>query len=139
MLNPSQIENLFKEYIKNLSCLIPDGIIPISINLLHELGIIERFNEENEFMQYFHVIESAEKVTLFNEQFVVWIVPRMERETPTTFILISLNHQDNLNLEIVFSTSGVYNTPRYVLKILQHFLLDVLETEATLLSMEKSQ
>ena len=98
----------------------------------------EQDNRDN-LTQYFHVVESAEKVTLFNEQFVVWIVPRMERETPTTFILISLNHQDNLNLEIVFSTSGVYNTPRFVLKILQHFLLDVLETEATLLSMEKSQ
>ncbi len=143
MLSAIQIEEAYKGFISNLPKNAHDGIIFVDLQSLHGLGLLSLIHDEQDnrdnLTQYFHVVESAEKVTLFNEQFVVWIVPRMERETPTTFILISLNHQDNLNLEIVFSTSGVYNTPRFVLKILQHFLLDVLETEATLLSMEKSQ
>jgi hypothetical protein len=143
MLNPIQIEEAYKGFMSDLSKHAHDGIIYVNLHFLHELGLLNWIHEDEDnhedLTQYFHVIESAEKVTLFNEQFVVWIIPRMERDAATTLILIALNHQDKLNLEIVFTTSGVYNTPRYVLKILQHFLLDMLETEATLLSMEKSQ
>ncbi|MBM3184463.1 MAG: hypothetical protein FJZ64_04065 [Chlamydiae bacterium] len=88
--------------------------------------------------QYFHVIESIEKVTLFNDQFVIWIIPKMEQDQPTTFVLIASNHQDNINLEIVFTTKGVYNTPRYVLKVLQHFLTDILDTEAAITCFKKN-
>jgi hypothetical protein len=143
MLNPTQIEEAYKGFMGNLPKCAHDGIIHVDLHFLHEAGLLEKIQDEktdrDDLTQYFHVIESAEKVTLFNDQFVIWIIPRVEEDVPITFILIALNHQDKLNLEIVFTTSGVYNTPRYVLKILQHFLLDVLETEATLLSMEKSQ
>lgn len=142
MLNPIQLEEFYQEYFQNLAKWAHDGIINIDLSILHEFGILEDFQEEDEdaddLTQYFHVIESMEKVTLFNEQFVVWIVPKMEEEIPTTYVLIALNQEDKTNLEIVFSTTGVYNTPRYVLKVLQHFLIDMLETEATLTSYEKN-
>ncbi|MBI3900884.1 MAG: hypothetical protein HY324_01880, partial [Chlamydiia bacterium] len=85
-----------------------------------------------------HVIENTEKVTLFNEQFIVWIIPKAEGEEPMTYVLIALNHPEKATLEIAFSTKGVYNTPKYVLKVLQHFLLDMLETEETVTSIEKN-
>jgi hypothetical protein len=94
--------------------------------------------DPDDLTQYFHVIESAEKVTLFNDQFIVWIIPKMEGEQPMTFVLIALNQVDKAHLEIVFTTHGVYNTPRYVLRVLQHFLVDMLETEETLTSFEKN-
>ena len=53
--------------------------------------------------------------------------------------MIALNHPEKIHLEVVFQTRGVYNTPRYVLKVLQHYLVDMLETEATLTSFEKNQ
>jgi hypothetical protein len=143
MLNPIQLEEYYQEYTQNLSKWIHDGIINVDLTLLHEFGILDSFEEEeedpNDLTQYFHVIENPEKVTLFNEQFIVWIIPKMEEEIATTFVLIALNHADKPQLEIVFTTGGVYNTPRYVLKVLQHFLVDMLETEATLTSMEKNQ
>lgn len=143
MLNPIQIEEAFKGFIGNMPKCAPDGVIPIDIHQLHTLGLLNSIHEEHsdhdDLTQYFHVIESQEKVTLFNEQFVIWIVPRVEEDIPITYLLIALPHQDRLSLETIFTTTGVYNTPRFVLKILQSFLLDVIETEATLLSMEKSQ
>ena len=143
MLNSTQIEDAYKGFINDLPKNAHDGIISVNLQFLYGLGLLNWIHEDSDnrdnLTQYFHVIESAEKVTLFNEQFAVWIIPRNERDTQMTYILIALNHQDKLNLEIVFTTTGVYNTPRYVLKILQHFLMDVLETEAALLSMEKSQ
>ena len=55
-----------------------------------------------------------------------------------TYVLIALNHPEKAQLEVIFSTRGVYNSPRYVLKVLQHVLVDMLETEETLTLYEKN-
>lgn len=143
MFNPVEIENLYSKYIGNLSEWAHDGLISVNLALLYDLGLLDNFDDisddSDDLTQYFHVIESAEKVTLFNEQFIIWIVPRMEQDNPITYVLIAFHSGGKTNLEIVFTTAGVYNTPKYVLKVLQHFLLDMLETEATLTSFEKNE
>ncbi len=143
MLNPAQIEESYKEFISNLPNLAHDGITPIDLKFLHDQDLLKTIQEDkgdpDDLTQYFHVIESVEKVTLFNEQFVVWIIPKVEADQPFTYVLIALNHPDKPNLEVVFSTRGVYNTPKYVLKVLQHFLVDMLETEETLISFKKKE
>ncbi len=143
MLNPVQIEETYKEFMTHLRDLAHDGIVPIDLKFLHESGILQSLqneaNDADDLTQYFHVIESMEKVTLFNEQFIVWIIPKMNNDQPFTYVMIALNHPDKANLEIVFSTQGVYNTPKHVLQVLQHFLMDMLETEETLTSIEKNQ
>ncbi|MES2272965.1 MAG: hypothetical protein V4487_02100 [Chlamydiota bacterium] len=142
MLNPAQIEEAYKEFVANLPTLVHDGITHIDLKFLHDRDLLSGLQEDcsdpDDLTQYFHVIESVEKVTLFNEQFIVWIIPKMEGDLPTTYVLIALNHPEKVHLEIVFLTKGVYNTPRYVLKVLQHFLTDMLETEATLTLFEKN-
>ncbi|HSX38496.1 MAG TPA: hypothetical protein VLE95_06670 [Chlamydiales bacterium] len=142
MLNPLQIEETYKQFTGDLSRWVHDGILTIDLHTLHEQGLLDSLQEDHgdpdDLTQYFHVIESVEKVTLFNEQFIVWIVPKMEEDQPMTLVMIALNHPDKATLEIVFSTKGVYNTPRYVLKVLQYFLADMLDTEETLTSFEKN-
>ena len=143
MLDPIQIEETYKNFMGDLPSWAHDGITHIDLKFLHEQGLLNALQDDksdpDDLTQYFHVIESVEKVTLFNEQFIVWIIPKMEGEVPNTFVLIALNHPENAHLEIVFSTRGVYNTPRHVLKVLQHFLVDMLDTEATLTFFEKNQ
>jgi hypothetical protein len=142
MLNPNKIEEIYKEYSQDLSQWVPDGIITVDLNLLHELGLLENIHDDQEnddFTQYFHVLETAEKVTLFNDQFLIWIVPKMEEENPITYVMIALNQENAVHLEIVFTTAGVYNTPKFVLKVLQYYLVDMLETEATITAFEKDQ
>jgi len=143
MLNPIQIEETFKEFMGNLPQWAHDGVTPIDLKFLHDQGLLSALqddhSEPDDLTQYFHVIESVEKVTLFNEQFIVWIIPKMEGEQPMTYVMIALNHPEKIHLEVVFQTRGVYNTPRYVLKVLQHYLVDMLDTEATLTSFEKNQ
>lgn len=142
MLNPMQIEETYKEFVADLPGSVHDGILSIDLQFLHDQGLITSLQNDDEdpddLTQYFHVIESVEKVTLFNEQFIIWIIPKMEVDQPMTYVLIALNHPEKVHLEIVFTTRGVYNTPRYVLKVLQHYLVDMLETEATLISFEKN-
>jgi hypothetical protein len=142
MLNPIQIEETYKEFMGNLSNWVHDGVTQIDLKFLHDHDLLETIQNDKEepddLTQYFHVIESPEKVTLFNEQFIVWIIPKVD-EQPSTFVLIALNHPEKAHLEVVFATNGVYNTPRYVLKVLQHFLIDTLETEETLTLYEKNE
>lgn len=143
MLNPLQIEEIYKEFTSNLSEWIHDGIFSIDLQFLHDEGLMSGLQgseqDIDDFTQYFHVIETNEKVTLFNDQFIVWIIPKTEEEEPMTYVLIALNHPSRPNLEIAFTTKGVYNTPKYVLKVLQHFLLDMIETEAAVTSLEKEE
>lgn len=143
MLNPIQIEDAYKEFSSNLTKWAHDGITPINLQFLHDQGILPSLTDDegdaDDLTQYFHVIESVEKVTLFNEQFVVWIIPKVEGELSQTVVMIALNHPEKAQLEVVFSTQGVYNTPRYVLKVLQHYLIDMLETEETLTSFKQNE
>lgn len=142
MLDPNQLETSFEEFIENLPAWIPDGIISVDLKLLDELGLLSQDDEADEddeqFPHYFHVIETDDKVTLFNHQFAVWIVPQMMDETPITVTLISLISNKKPSLELAFATSGVYNTPKYVLKVLRHYLTEVIDTESVISSIDQS-
>lgn len=142
-MNPIQLDQAYHEFISNLPSWIPEGIIEIDIELLEETGLLkhESFDEEQSGEQlphYFHVIETADKVTLFNHQFVIWIVPKVVDENPTTIVLIALMSQNRPHLEIVFSTTGVYNTPKFVLRLLKHYLSEVIDTEEAISSIENN-
>ncbi|MGE5195713.1 MAG: hypothetical protein ACM3JI_00085, partial [Anaerolineae bacterium] len=94
MINPNQLEESYKEFTTNLTKWVPDGVINVNLNLLHELGLLStsQFEESSadSLMHYFHVIETDDKVTLFNEQFAIWIVPQIIENKPSTLTLIAL-------------------------------------------------
>lgn len=141
MINPVQLEESFKEFSQNIHKWAPDGIISVDLQLLDQLGMLNNAKIDNAttdaITHYFHVIETVDKVTLFNEQFAVWIVPQSLEENTSTFTYIALVQAGRPHLEIIFATTGVYNTPKYILKILEHFLSEVLDTEAIISSIGK--
>ena len=144
MINPKVLEEAYQEFTANLSKWAPDGIIQVDLRLLNDLGILNHAELEHSVSDahlnhYFHIIETPEKVTLFNEQFAVWIVPQLVDDVPTTTTLIALLQTAKPHLEIVYTTAGVYNTPKYILKILQHFITEVQDTEAVISSIGKKQ
>ena len=114
------------------------------MKLLNDLGLLNNAELEHSLSDahlnhYFHIIETGDKVTLFNEQFAIWIVPELVGEVPTTTTLIALMQTNKPHLELAYTTSGVYNTPKYILKILQHFIAEVQDTEAVISSIGKKQ
>ena len=144
MINPSILEEAFQVFSKDLNKWAPDGIIPVDMKLLSDLGLLSSEELEHSITdayinQHFHIIETPDKVTLFNEQFAIWIVPELLDDIPTTTTLIALLQHHKPHLEIVYTTSGVYNTPKYILKILQHFLSEVQDTEAVISAIGKKQ
>lgn len=129
------LEEAYKKYTNNLSSWIPEGIIHVDLELLSRLGLIHQKNDLNQnpsLIRYFQVIESDKKVTLINDQFVIWIVPDKLESLPVTYTLIALNTPEGPQIEMAFSVSGVYNTSKLVLRILERFLHEIQETEELL-------
>jgi hypothetical protein len=144
MISPNILEEAYKEFSKDILKWVPDGIIQVDLKLLNNLGLLnhaelEHSISDDQLNHYFHIIETPDKVTLFNEQFAIWIVPQLVDEAPTTTTLIALLQTNKPHLEIVYLTSGIYNTPKYILKVLQHFLAEVQDTEAIISAMGKKQ
>lgn len=144
MINPSILEEAYHEFSGNLQKWIPDGVINVDLKLLNDLGLLNNTELEHSINEanltlYFHIIETPDKVTLFNDQFAIWIIPQLIEDLPTTTTMIALLHGDKPHLEIVYTTCGVYNTPKYILKILQHFLSEVQDTEAVISSIGKKE
>jgi hypothetical protein len=143
MINPMRLEESYEEFSRNLVKWVPDGIITVNMELLHELGLLhhDQFEQAHtdDITHYFHVVETPDKVTLFNEQFAIWIVPKLVDENAATLTYIALLNSNKPHLEIVFSTTGVYNSPKYILKVLQHFLTEVIDTEAVISAIGKKK
>ncbi len=139
MIDPAKLEDTYVDFIKNIKKWTPEGILNIDLFLLDDLGLLnsQELNEgtPEDVTEQFHVIETDEKITLYNEQFVVWIVPKIMSGVATTYTYIALTSGPAPQLELVYSATGVYNTPRYILKVLQHFLVEMIDTEAVISSM----
>lgn len=136
----SQLEECYNKYIRNIGKWIPEGIIDIDLKVLKHFGLLNyhlKDKKDPALTRYFHVIETAEKITLVNDQFVVWIVPEKINNTPITYALIALNHPDQTHLELAFAASGVYNSSKLVLRVLEMFLQEIQETEEMLNKLTK--
>ncbi len=139
-MNPIILEEAYKDFTTNLPKWAPDGCIQVNLQLLQDLGLLKNWEVESPapecLTQQFHVVETNDKVTLFNEQFAIWIIPQSQAELPSTVVMLALILQKKPHLEIVYSTSGVYNTPKYILKLLQHFMTEVIDTESIISSID---
>jgi hypothetical protein len=131
MDNISSIDTCYRKYAKNLNEWLPEGLINVDIFLLQDLDILSFYNPKNEtgFTRYFQVVETDEKITLFNDQFIVWIVPEKIEDVSGTYVLIALNQPMEPKLEIAFYVKGVYNTSKMVLRVLDKMLKDIQENE----------
>jgi len=77
-------------------------------------------------------VESEEKLTLVNDEFIVWIVPEKLKSSSITFTLIALNKENDIQLELAFTTRGIYNNSHLVLRLLEKYLIDIQNTEEQL-------
>lgn len=143
MHNLSQLEGYYKKFARELVDLIPEGVYFINLELLNHFDLLhfQPMTERKDAVltRYFHVIESPEKVTLLNDEFVIWILPDKVNQSPLTYTLIALNRgEEEPQLEVAFIASGVYNSSKLVLKVLEKFLVEIQETEKTLSKLQEA-
>lgn len=127
----AELDLSYEQFMNHLPELIPDGVLEVDLPLLQRLGLLtdDAGAASHSLTRYFHVVEAKEKITLFNDQFVVWVVPENIEDEPTTLVLIAINFEAKLKLELAFVTSGIYNTSRLVLRIIEKLLSEIQETE----------
>jgi hypothetical protein len=126
------IDEYYKKYMQNLSQWIPEGIYTINLELLRQFDLLHfRYGKDHDptLTRYFHIVEAPEKITLVNDEFIIWIVPDQLDDVPITYTLIAINREDQPKLELAFIASGVYNTSNLVLRILEKFLIEIQENE----------
>ena len=128
----AELDSSYEKFMNHLPELVPDGIVHVDLQLLQKLGLLhDEIDNDNSssLTRFFHVVESKEKITLFNDQFVIWIVPEKINNEPHTLVLVALNFPPKPKLDMAFSMSGIYNTSRLVLRVLEKFLADIQENE----------
>jgi hypothetical protein len=147
----SQLDSSYERFIGHLEDFIPEGIEEVDLDFLNRLQLLHDNDHApaSRLTRFFHVVETKEKVTLFNEQFVVWIVPERVQDEAMTLVLLGIasgpmhsrdkEQQDNplrIHLETAFSASGVYNTSRTVLRVVERLLSDIQENEEVISHLE---
>ena len=141
MHNLPIIEECYQRFIQQWPHLLPDGMHMIELKSLKSMKLLnfqedEGF-EEDTLTRYFHVVETREKITLINEEFIVWIVPDTSTQAQLTTVLIALNKHPLPILECGYQAKGVYNTSALVLKFLEKLLNDIHENERVIRSYQK--
>ena len=126
------LEKCFRKYLKNFDKLSSENFINIDIKFLHDFNLLH-FHQPKTFdfglTRYFQVIETPDKITLINDEFVVWIVPENIENKTVTYTIIALNGEVEPKLELVFLLSGVYNSSHLVLSVLEKLLFEIQENE----------
>ena len=143
MTDLSKIEKNYKKYIKDLGKWLPDGVSDVDIDLLKEMELLDLDpttpKDDEAITRYFHVIESIEKITLISDDFVIWIVPDSTDGKPVTYTLVAVNKDKRGPiLELAFATEGVYNHSALVLRILDKFLSEIIETQKLIKNYESA-
>jgi hypothetical protein len=128
----NEIEEFFNKYSSNINSSVPEGVIDIDLVVLQKLDLLSYHlpsSYDTSMTRYFHVIETKEKITLVNEQFIVWIVPDKIEDLSVTYAMIALNRREGPKLELVFTARGVYNNSKLVLRVLEKYLSEIQENE----------
>jgi len=138
----AELDSSYEQFINRLPELIPEGVIPIDLQLLQKLGLLHEEQDSDSstsLTRFFHVVESKDKITLFNDQFVIWIVPEKHNSEPHTLVLVALNTSLKPKLELAFSMTGIYNTSRLVLRVLEKFLSEIQENEDVISTLQSEE
>ena len=142
MINLSQVEATYRCFTDDLAGILPDGIIQVDLSVLQALGLM-RVTEPPQknaalMTRKFHVLESSDKISLFNHNYLVWVVPRTVDSIPSTLVMIAVMNEETPQLEVAFETRGVYNTSPSVLALLEGFLDEIHENNKMLEELSKA-
>lgn len=145
MLNLQQLNEFFNKYIVNLENLLPDSIYILNLELLHHFDLLHFQPQPDSKLDQgiskrFNIIETHEKVTLVNDEFIIWMYPDKSENTTLTYTLIALNRgEKEPQLEAAFIAAGVFNSSKLVLRVLEKFLSEIHELESLLTNLRTTE
>jgi hypothetical protein len=126
------LSEAFEKAMTEFPHLPAESIIEVNLDVLEEMGLTdegEYINPSEAFERSFKVVENSNRITLYNSQFVVWVLPEIIDGTPATYALIGLREKGGVKLEVVFLARGPFNSSRLVLRLLDRYLTNIQELE----------
>ncbi|QXE26585.1 hypothetical protein [Chlamydia buteonis] len=134
------LEDFYRRSIHNKGTAFPEGFMDIADVLSHSASELKMDSIRELPISNFIIAESADKLTLFNADFAVWLVPELVQGEPVTRGYIALYHsKGDYTPEMAFQASGEYNQSTLILEALQIYLQDIQDTESMLRSFRFNQ
>lgn len=133
--------NAYYEYLNDhTSDILPDGIIEVDVKTLQNLDILNSHEPlgSTPAKELLQAIESGGRITLFNERYILWIVPQSENFPPSTTVILARCVKNEIKPEVGFRTCGIHNQSKTILQLIDRYLSDIQETEVLLEQLEKS-
>lgn len=141
MISIEQLDAFFDHLLSHTCDLLPDGILDINVKTLHSLHLLSDALPVSGGVPastLLQAIESGGKITLYNEKFALWIVPKKNADNASTTVFIARRTDDDIKPEIAFRTIGIHNRSRTILKLIDRFLADIQETETVISKFEQT-
>lgn len=133
MISLFRVEQAFLVLIANLPHFLHEKVIQVDPHQLRILGLDDQqlLLPPDQKYSYcrFCVIEAKGKLTLINEMFVVWIVPRWNSAKGQTLVVVATCQTGDIQPITAFTLAGWRNTPNAVLKVLEGVLIDIREND----------
>ncbi|AHC17403.1 hypothetical protein [Chlamydia trachomatis] len=126
------LEDFFRRSITNHNTAFPEGFLDISDVLARSALDFKAEELADSAVNDFIVSESSDKLTLFNTNFAVWLVPTLVDGEAITRGYIALNQGEEFSPELAFEASGKYNNSSLILGALRRYLCDIQDTEKEL-------
>ena len=139
MVSIEELDAFFDTMSNNVSEMLPDGILDITVKTLHNLRLLgeEPLEEGNEPVAHLlQAIESGGKITLFNDRFVLWIVPQQDVSPSSTIVYVAQHFDETIKPELGFRTTGIHNRSKTILKLIDKFLSEIQETDSVISNFE---
>lgn len=140
MLSIDEINAYYAYMEQHTSDLIPDGVIDVDLKLLQSLDILNPNQPlgDSSAKELLQAIDSGGRITLFNDRFVLWIIPQSAILPPSTTVILARCTDKTIKPEVAFKTAGIHNQSKTILQIIDRYLIDIQETEEVLEKFEKS-
>lgn len=130
-----QLNTFFTDNMKDLTRVLPDGITAVDLPLLSKMNIIDDASvhcQQGPLPQHMYAVETEDRITLYNDSYVAWIVPQKKEPDSETLLLIALLANQQPKVELGFSFRGIHNQAKTILKVLDTAIFDIRQTEQEL-------
>lgn len=130
-----QLDSFFEHLSTHTPDLLPDGILDINVQTLHNLQLLSDPPEDSQDVPAsatLQAVESDGRITLYNDTFALWIVPQQNATPPATITFIARKLGDSFSPEAAFRTKGIYNRSKTILRIIDRFLSEIQENESVI-------
>lgn len=142
MISLFRAEQAFSLLIKNLPFFLRESLIRVDPHQLAILGLDDQtlLQPPDQKLSYcrFCVAEASGKLTLINEMFVAWIVPKWNSAKEETLLIVATCQAGDIHPITALILSGPRNTPNAALKILEGVLIDIRENDLLCTTLGKS-